>query len=294
LILNLFPVPSSLTHQHLFACLNTLLPTDSKLIRVLDAGCGNGKLISFIFRALKSVRPDVSIEIFGFDVVDHGVQMAGFLEKTIMELSSDVHDVPWSERIKQLHVNEAWDFPDKYFDIVLSNQVLEHVHDKEFFFMESYRVLRYGGYAIFLAPLVHYIYEGHLFLPWVHRIRSHDLLCSYISFLSLIGLGKYRDHNKNTGISRSEFSIKHADYIHFWTNYISESKILDITRNINFRASFRYSTEFYLLKLRQLFRLPYRVKYNLHRSAIFDSIAIKFLRYISSCTLVCEKCNTYK
>src|SRR5260221_1429371 len=98
----IMPVPASLTHQHLFACLNTLLSTDASYVRILDAGCGDGKLISFIHRAIGSVRPNITVEIYGFDVVNHGVQAAGFLEKTIATLTSDVPDVKWLERIKPL------------------------------------------------------------------------------------------------------------------------------------------------------------------------------------------------
>lgn len=291
---NIRPAATSLTHQHLFACLNTLISTDEQPIRILDAGCGDGKLMSFIHKMLKFTHPNLSVEIYGFDVVNHGVQTSGFLNKAIAALSSSVPDVNWSERIMSLHVGDQWDFPDNFFDIVLSNQVLEHVHDKPFFFRESYRVLRDGGYAVHLAPLVHYIYEGHLYLPWVHRIRSHDLLCNYISFLSLFGFGKFHSHNKLTGITRSEFSKRHADYIYFWTNYSSESEMLEMARNAKFRASFRFSADFYFLKLRQILRLPYKTSYKTSRSALIDSIAIKFFRYLSSTTFVCEKRNLYK
>ena len=291
---NFAPTPASLTHQHLFACINTLIPSDARSIRILDAGCGDGKLISFIHKSLQLQHPDLSFEIYGFDVVDHGVQTSGFLDGTITLLSSDITNVNWPERIKPLHMGDTWDFPDNFFDVILSNQVFEHVHDKLFFFKESYRVMRDGGHAIHLAPLVHYIYEGHLYLPLVHRIRSHDMLYSYISFLSLVGFGKFRNHNKLTGISRSDFSIKHADYVYFWTNYSSESEMLDMARASQFRASFRFSLDFYLLKLRQIFRFPYKASYNPSRSALLDSIAIKFLRYLSSTTFVCEKRNTYK
>lgn len=291
---NLRPSPISLTHQHLFSCLNTLMPEDAQAIRILDAGCGDGKLMSFIHNSLKFTHPNLSVEIYGFDVVDHGVQTSGFLNETIAALSSDIPAIDWSERIKFLRIGDPWGFPDNSFDIVLSNQVFEHVHDKPFFFSEAYRVLRDGGYAVHLAPLVHYIYEGHLHLPWVHRIRSHDFLYSYISFMSLLGFGKYRSHNKITGITRSEFSKRHADYVYFWTNYSSESEMLNLARTAKFRASFRFSADFYFLKLRQLFRLPYKANYKASRSALFDSLAIKFLRYLSSVTFVCEKRNTYK
>lgn len=287
------PAAISLTHQHLFTCVNTLLSPDEHTIRILDAGCGDGKLMAFLHGMLEFSHPNASVEIYGFDVVDHGVQTSGFLNEAIATLSLSVSDVNWKKRIVPLHVGDQWDFPDNFFDIVLSNQVFEHVHDKPFFFRESYRVLRDGGYAVHLAPLVHYIYEGHLYLPWVHRIRSHDLLCSYISFLSLLGFGKFPSHNKLTGITRSEFSKKHADYIYFWTNYSSESGMLEMARSAKFRASFKFSADFYFLKLRQILRLPYKNSYTAARSALMDSIAIKFFRYLSSTTFVCEKRNLY-
>lgn len=288
------PLPASLTHQHLFASLNTLLAADADTVRILDAGCGDGRLMSFVYRALKWARPEINIELHGFDVVDHGVQLDGFLDKTIATLSSDIPAIPWSEQIRAQYVTDKWGFADGYFDFVLSNQVLEHVHDKGFFFSESHRVLRDGGYAIHLAPLVHYILEGHLYLPWVHRIRSHDLLLSYISFLSGLGMGKFRAHNKLTGVSRADFSRRHADYVYFWTNYASESEILDLARNNKLRASFRFSSEFYSAKLRQILRLPLKGSYASNRSALLDSIAIKALRYLSCVTLVCEKRNSYR
>lgn len=287
------PAAISLTHQHLFACVNTLLPISDQSIRILDAGCGDGKLMAFLHKMFEFTHPDASVEIYGFDVVDHGVQTSGFLNVAVATLSLSVPEVNWEKRIVPLCVGDKWGFPDNFFDVVLSNQVFEHVHDKPFFLRESYRVLRDGGYAIHLAPLVHYIYEGHLYLPWVHRIRSHDLLCSYISFLSLLGFGKFPSHHKLTGVTRSEFSKKHADYIYFWTNYSSESGMLDMARDAKFRASFRFSADFYVLKLRQILGLSFKNSYSAQRSALIDSIAIKFFRYLSSATFVCEKRNLY-
>lgn len=230
-----FPKPSSLAHQHVFACLNTILVVSKrspKDIRVLDAGCGNGHLMSFIYRALKSIHRDLELSVYGFDVSNHGVQDTGFFDKTIETLKADVPEVNWSEHTKILKIGDSWGYPSGYFDVVISNQVLEHVQDKKFFFSEMSRVLRDGGYAVHLFPLAHYIYEGHLLLPFVHRIRSHDLLRFYISFLSIFGLGKFKIHNTQSGISRREFSEKHADYMYFCTSYVTEKQIMDIAKKV--------------------------------------------------------------
>ena len=45
--------------------------------------------------------------------------------------------------------------------------------------------------------------------------------------------------------------------------------------------------------LRQLLRLPLPVRYR-RRPALLEAWAVKLLRYLSSCTLVLEKRNTYR
>lgn len=295
-------MPESLTHQHLLSCLTTLLfheisgmSRGYNKIRILDAGCGAGRLMSFVYRSLSDQYPDCTVEIYGFDVIDHGVQASGFIERAVTSLSDDIPSIDWAQQIKPIRIDDSWPFQDNFFDVVLSNQVIEHVHNKPYFFAESHRVLREGGYGIHLFPLKHYVYEGHLNLPWVHRIRSYGSMVCYISILSFLWLGKFRDHHKRTGISRSDFSEQHADYVYFWTNYASEAEILDIVRQQMFRASFMFSIEFYVLKLRQLLGLNYKKAYmTLFLRGLWDSIAIKFLRYLSSVTLVTEKSNTYK
>lgn len=287
------PLPSSLTHQHLATITNTLKASDVDILRILDAGCGDGKFITFIYQYLKWLNPDIDVEIYGFDVADHGVQSTGFIEKTIEHLKTQIPDVQWQNKIKSIVIGEKWPYENGFFNFVISNQVLEHVHHKEDFFNECYRCTGDGGFSIHLAPLRHYIYEGHLFLPWVHRIRSHDLLVKYIHFLSGWGLGKFKEQNKLKGTTRSDFSMAHADYVYFWTAYNTESETIDLARAAGFRASFRYSLEFYLLKARQIFHQKYPDKYK-KRSALLESILIKFLRYFSCSTLLLEKKNVYK
>src|SRR5687768_17294344 len=45
-------------------------------------------------------------------------------------------------------LNERFPFSDESFDIVCSNQVIEHVKDTDRFVSETYRILRPGGYAL--------------------------------------------------------------------------------------------------------------------------------------------------
>jgi SAM-dependent methyltransferase len=296
---NSTPPAASITHVHVWTCLRTLLHQHASRgkkqgpVRILDAGCGNGQLLSYLQACLTAELSGDAFEVFGFDVADHGVQKAGFMCQTLSVLSNEWPSMNWAERIRVIGADQPWPFDSCQFDAVISNQVLEHVHDQKRFFSECYRVLKDGGVSFHLFPLKHYIYEGHLYLPWVHRIRSHDLLTAYIKFLSRLGLGKYRAAQRETGVSLAEFAGQHADYMAFWTNYLSESEALDYARSAGFRTSFRYTPELYQQKLRAILGKPALERYKISSRSLWDSAAMKLLRYVSSVTLHLEKKNTY-
>lgn len=288
------PPASSITHLHLLACANTeLRASDAATVRILDAGCGDGRLVAYLHECLTRLHPGWSVELYGFDVVDHGVQQAGFIDRAARYLNEQCPVVDWTRRIHALQANDPWPFDAQCFDLVLSNQVLEHVHDHPRFFAEAYRVLANGGASINLFPLKHYVHEGHLHLPWVHRIRSHDLRVGYIALLSWLGFGKYTQHRQETGVSIQEFSERHADYMAFWTNYLSEAEALDISRRAGFRSSLRYTSDFYAQKIRALCRISPVLTYRRAGRGLRDSLGAKALRYVSSVTLACHKENKY-
>lgn len=250
-------------------------------------------MIAYVLNCLQLIHPAQKIDIYGFDVLDHGIQPTQFMQRAISKLSEDCPNIDWSKRLFAVSVKEPWPFSDEFFDVVLSNQVMEHVRAPSRFLAEHYRVLCSGGYGLHLFPLKHYIYEGHLLLPWVHRIKSWDYLRTYIKGLSRIGLGKYRAHHRAYGVTCNEFAERHADYVYFLTHYLTEDEALAVSRTAGFRASFKFSHEFYFAKLRSLFGWEPAQRYRFQGRAFSDAIAVKFLRYLSSVTLTLEKQNTY-
>jgi SAM-dependent methyltransferase len=58
-------------------------------------------------------------------------------------------------------VAEALPFPAATFDVVLLNEVLEHVPDQEASLREIYRVLRPGGHLALMSPNRWFPFEGH-------------------------------------------------------------------------------------------------------------------------------------
>src|SRR5437660_586807 len=129
---------TSLTHQHLLSVLVTeadRFPNGS-VVRILDAGCGDGVLMNYLMRNLRELNLPVVFELYGFDVHDHGVQPEGYLLETVKNLSRQCPDVPWEERISSISESDPWPYRDRFFDVILSNQVVEHVHNHDAFFSE--------------------------------------------------------------------------------------------------------------------------------------------------------------
>lgn len=47
---------------------------------------------------------------------------------------------------------DKWPFKDNQFDVVVSNQVLEHMTNTDYFFEEFFRIMKPGGYGIISCP----------------------------------------------------------------------------------------------------------------------------------------------
>jgi len=92
---------------------------------LLDVGCGDG---STLFRYLKKIPGEL-----------HGIEgsppMKALAEKRGIKVSS-------------CDLNGRWPFADGQFNVVYSNQVIEHLHNTRLFAEEAYRVLKPGGTAI--------------------------------------------------------------------------------------------------------------------------------------------------
>lgn len=94
--------------------------------RVLDVGCGDGKE-TIMFK--EKVR---SKTIVGMD----GQKGRAFAAKR-RGVDASISDI-----------TKRWPFPNNSFDVILTNQVIEHVADIDHFIKETYRVLKKGGYSV--------------------------------------------------------------------------------------------------------------------------------------------------
>jgi SAM-dependent methyltransferase len=281
---------ANITHHHLHAVLNTELASATGALRILDMGCGNGHLISFLHNHL-TLPAGGSFEVHGFDVADSAVQAPGFFADTIAHLNEKCPGVEWSERLRQITTRDPWPYPDESFDVILSNQVMEHVQDHDFVLGEIQRVLTPDGLSVHLFPLKHYVFEDHLKLPAVHWITNRNLLVSYIKFCSRLGLGRYMEKKRRSGgkLTLDVHAEKLADYMIHETNYISLSELHRCAKRKRLRCMFRYTGEFYRNRLRTLLGAPIRSRYSQRRQAALERLTFPLYVVLSSITLILEK-----
>lgn len=63
--------------------------------------------------------------------------------------------------------SEDWDFDNNFFDIILSSQSIEHLHNTRLYLEECYRCLRAGGQLVVLTEnLASWLNIGALFFGW--------------------------------------------------------------------------------------------------------------------------------
>jgi ubiquinone/menaquinone biosynthesis C-methylase UbiE len=74
------------------------------------------------------------------------------------------------------HINDQFHIPyeDEKFDLIVSNQVVEHVHDLRTMISEFNRVLKPNGQAMLLCPTLETVIEWHLMVPFVHWFNNYQ------------------------------------------------------------------------------------------------------------------------
>lgn len=289
------PPPASITHLHILATVNSRiarLKGEHQHLRVCDMGCGDGRLLGYLARCLPALHPGTTFEFFGVEVGDSGVQPAGFFDRTLATLTEAAPEVAWTDRLHMITSDAPWPFADDYLHLVVSNQVVEHVGDHALFFGETHRTLSDGGLGVHLFPSRHVWWEGHIHLPFVHRIGQHALQQSFIRACSRLGLGAYAAHRRDFGMTLPYYAEEHADYINFLTNYRTTRELLAFAKAARLRADFLHTPQFYWAKLRAKLRRAPRLDYGPARPWR-DTMLLPFLKRAASITMTVEKRQTY-
>lgn len=284
------------THQQILSVLATEIaamedpPTP---FRILDVGCGDGLLIDYLGRALPILFPGLAVEMYGFDVSDHGVQPQGYFDATIAHLERSLPGTDWARRLALISERDPWPYADGHFAAAVSNQVLEHVHDHDLFFGQSARVLARSGIAVHVFPSRHTLIEQHLKVPFAHRFRDAHAMRRMIRLWSALNLGKFREHKRrNPALTADGFAAAHADFLIRYTNFQYQSAYLDAAKAHRLHGSFKYTAAYFLEKLRRI--RGGAPRYRVTGAEGARHMLVSWLgRYVACVTLVLTKTDLY-
>ena len=146
--------------QHKIAVLERAGIPIAKDANILDFGCGTGATV------VGAVRKGF-INCRGFDIRDY------------------LSDVARSD-IALFSFNDfaALPYADNTFDLVVSDQVFEHVQDQWKAFSEIFRVLKPGAHAVHVIPARYQIIEPHIYVPFGGLIGAYW----YYKFWAVLGI----------------------------------------------------------------------------------------------------------
>jgi SAM-dependent methyltransferase len=171
--------------------------------RILDFGCGAGRLVE--------AGRAAGLDLVGADVFYGGSDARREAERLGL-LGTAIHEMR----------DGRLDFPDSSFDLVVNNQVLEHVADLDATLAEIHRVLKPAGYVLSLFPSRDVIREGHIGIPFSHwfprgsRARFH-----YTWALRRLGLGAW----KQQAPTCRQWALDKLAWLDAYTHYRSRREI---------------------------------------------------------------------
>jgi len=196
--------PVSSNYQYCAEFVSRLIGHKATETKVLDFGCGRGQLI-------KLLRDD-GIAAFGCDPF-----MGGTAFPFPDELSGIV--VPMNGTEVQ--------FPTSTFDVVVNNQVMEHIENMDAALSEIHRILKPGGVVLSLFPDRGVWREGHCSIPFLHWFPKHSTFprVYYAVACRFAGLGQSTE-----GKSRLQWAKDVCAYLDHWTVYRTYKEIFDAYR----------------------------------------------------------------
>lgn len=147
---------------------------DSKNLTVLDYGCGNGELLKLLKEAgIKCSGVDTFYEGASYPVKEDPLYKEGV--------------------IKLIKEGEALPFSAGSFDLIISNQVFEHIKFLPPVLEEMDRILKKDGLIYAHFPVLEAFREGHLGIPFSHWLKPYSKTrYYYMLIMRILGFGLFK------------------------------------------------------------------------------------------------------
>jgi ubiquinone/menaquinone biosynthesis C-methylase UbiE len=159
----------ALYKQYLYKA-NQGFPFDFYAKRILEIGCGHGGIS--VFLAVNGAK-----EVCGIDINTYHLSIASQFKKQIEDRLKVATPLP--VLFREMNAN-ALDFPDASIDMVVADNIFEHIMDLESMLSEISRVLTKGGQLV--IPAFNSIYSKYglhlkhgLKMPWANVFSVKEL-----------------------------------------------------------------------------------------------------------------------
>lgn len=173
--------------------------------KILDFGCNDGSIVEELNKN--------HYNVYGVDIKKP-------------EAESDANEYIKYIGLENYHIP----YPDKYFDVIYSHHVLEHIMDYTDVLPELRRILKDDGVMIHLYPTKWRVLEAHFYTPFggVFHNKNWNL---FWRTLGIVKPGKEM-------YSKNEYANLAKQFIKTETNYLSNSEL----ESILFRNGFSYKS----------------------------------------------------
>ncbi len=210
-------------------------------IKILDWGSGRGTTVALLRKN-------------GYEA--YGVEIDPLPFNNGLPYFNAIYDSP-SDFLKLINESCITPFPDDFFDIVFSEQVLEHISNLKIVSQEMKRITKLGGQHYHQFPAKWHLIEEHLHMPFIHWLPKNLLRYILISLFVAIGIEPYW---KEPGPKNTKDKAKiYYNYSINKTHYRSLKNIKRVFQensfNFNYQINYRR-----ILKYRYFGHLPQLIR----------------------------------
>ena len=178
-----------------------------KDIKVLDFGCGRAVLCILLTR--------MGYHAHGVDIDKAGV-VAG--QDFMATCGYD------KEVLGLIDETGKTKFEDGYFDLIISDQVIEHVENIALTSAECARLTKQQGWGIHSYPACYLPVEPHIFVPFVHWLPKNKLRQYWIHLCLYFKKKTKWDHLKH--MTKKQLAEYYYEYLNQQTFYRLPSKVI--------------------------------------------------------------------